>query len=109
MSGDTEHGVIEKEAGNKVKEEFKPGVPVRVYTDSKFPPGSAPEGYRWKVHSRNPDKRDRIEEWILVSAEPEMPTMDQLPPINPRKGKPINDFMEPLPGFEDNGSNIKPS
>lgn len=37
---------------------------------------------------------------VKIASGVEIPDMDTLPPINPKTGKKVKQFLEPLPGFE---------
>ena len=73
------------------KEKYRPGV---EYFNYKKPPGPSPEGYRWILAKRHPEKNYPIS-WILVNAQNEVPpNIDELPPFDVEgpllKNKPLD-------------------
>ena len=55
--------------------------PNLVYISAYKPPGKAPNGYEWKPAGHHPQK-NYVTKWKLFSTTPEVPTMNELPPID---------------------------
>ncbi len=66
---------------------------IRETKNKVVPPGPAPEGMRWSSRKDKNNGFRRV--WSLVSATPEVPSMDDLPPVGP-DGKVLEIFQPTL-------------
>ncbi len=77
------------------KREFKPGEFYTTHNHRK--PGRAPVGTKWQY--RKDPLNSSLRNYYLVSKTSEVPTIDQLPPVDSR-GNQRDDLMVSLPGLD---------